>query len=82
MAAVDARIQFEMDTTDAEGRQVMLHKTTGSTAARVRRSMRRVSSCGRCLNGREEPRRLDGKRETHLCTAVTPAAGAAAGYPL
>lgn len=36
IAAVDNRIQFEMDTTDADRRQVMLQKMSGANTAKVR----------------------------------------------
>lgn len=36
IAAIDSRIQFEMDTTDAEGRQVMLQRISGAASTTVR----------------------------------------------
>ncbi len=35
VAATDDRLQFELDTTEAEGRQVMLQGTAGAAAIKV-----------------------------------------------
>lgn len=35
IAAIDSRIQFEMDTTGAEGRQVMLQRISGAASTTV-----------------------------------------------
>jgi len=35
VASTDDRLQFELDTTEAEGRQVMLQGTAGAAAIKV-----------------------------------------------